>query len=75
MHQINAGEGWMKGGIWNPLKGGETEKGGGETKILKRDCKLGEGVGALKRGLELPYKLWSCHNKVFHQNFKLLNVS
>ena len=23
---------------------------GGETKILKRGCKLGQGVGALKRG-------------------------
>ena len=32
---------------------------GGETKILKRGGKLGQGVGALKRGvLEPPYKLW-----------------
>ena len=31
---------------------------GGETKILKRGCKLGQGVGALKRGgLEPPYEL------------------
>ena len=32
---------------------------GGETKILKREGKLGQGVGALKRGgLKTPYKLW-----------------
>ena len=31
------------------LKGGGTEKRGGETKILKRGGKLGQGVGALKR--------------------------
>ena len=32
---------------------------GGETKILKRGIKLGQGVSALKRaGLEPPYELW-----------------
>ena len=33
------------------LKGAGTEKRGRETKILKRVVKLGQGVGALKRGL------------------------
>ena len=49
----------MVGGtVWNTLKGGRTEKRGGETKILKRGDKLGQGVGALKRGeLEPPYEL------------------
>ena len=37
------------GTVWNTLKGGETEKRGGETKILKRSRKLGQGVGTLKR--------------------------
>ena len=35
--------------VWNTLKGGGIEKSGGETKILKRGVKLGQGVGALKR--------------------------
>ena len=34
--------------VWNTLKGGGTEKSGGETNILKRDDKL--GMGALKKG-------------------------
>ena len=35
-----------------------TEKRGWETKILKREGKLGQGVGALKGGeLEPPYEL------------------
>ena len=45
--------------VYNSLKGDGTEKRGGETKILKRGNKLGQGVGALKRGgLESPYELW-----------------
>ena len=47
------------------LKGSGTEKRGGETKILKRGDKLGQGVDALKGvggagrggGLEPPYEL------------------
>ena len=31
------------------LKGGGKEKRGGDTKILKKGGKLGQGVGALKR--------------------------
>ena len=32
---------------------------GFKTKILQRGAKLGQGVGALKKGgLELPYELW-----------------
>ena len=38
-------EGWG-----NYVKGGGTEKRGGETKNLKREGKLGQRVGALKRG-------------------------
>ena len=46
------------GTVWNTLKGDGTEKRGGETTILKRAGKLGQGVGALKqRGLETPYEL------------------
>ena len=42
------------------LKGCGTEKMGGDTKILKRGSKFGQGVGALKRGgvLEPPYELY-----------------
>ena len=37
------------------LKRGGTEKRGGETKNLKREGKLGQGVGAPKKGgLEPP---------------------
>ena len=36
--------------VWNTLKVGGTEKSGGETNILKRGDKLGQGMGALKRG-------------------------
>ena len=42
------------------MKGGGTEKRGGDTKILKmgRGGKLGQGVGTLKRGgPENPYEL------------------
>ena len=48
------------GAVWITLKGGGTEKRGGETKVLKRVGKLGEGVGDLKgRGPGTPtYKLW-----------------
>ena len=35
--------------VQNNLKEGGAEKRGGETKILKRGGKLGQGVGALKR--------------------------
>ena len=34
----------------NCVKGGGIEKRGGETKNLKRKGKLGQGMGALKRG-------------------------
>ena len=47
----------MGGTVWNTLKGGGTEKRGGETKGQK----VGQGVGALKSwggGLEPPYELW-----------------
>ena len=39
---------------------GGTEKSGGETNILKRGDKLGQGMGALKKGggLEPPHELW-----------------
>ena len=38
-----------------------------DTKILKSEGKLGQGVGALKRGggLELCYKLWDMRIGVF----------
>ena len=36
--------------------GGGREKTGGETKILKRGDKLGQGVGALKRGPGMPLR-------------------
>ena len=40
----------VRGTVKNTLKGGGTEKRGGEPKILKRrGDKLGQGVGALKR--------------------------
>ena len=52
--RITAGGGCVRGGgggtVKNTFKGGGTEKGGGETKILKKGSKLGQGVGALKRG-------------------------
>ena len=35
---------------FNTLKGGGIEKMGGETKILKRGSKPGQGVGVLKTG-------------------------
>ena len=39
-------------------KGDETEKRRADAKILKRGVKLGQGVGALKKGgLEPPYEL------------------
>ena len=41
----------------NTLKEGETEKRGRGVKILKKGGELGQGMGALKRGLEPPYKL------------------
>ena len=44
----------MGGTVGNTLKGGETEKRGRETKILKRGSKLGQWVGALKRGTGTP---------------------
>ena len=42
----------MEGGdcIKHLKKGGGTEKREGETNILKRGNKLGQGLGALKRG-------------------------
>ena len=45
------------GTVGNTLKGGGTEKRGGETKILKREGKLNQGVGALKkRGVRTPLR-------------------
>ena len=45
--------------VENTLKGDGTEKRRGETKIFKKGGgKLGQGVSALKRGLEPPYELW-----------------
>ena len=50
----------VEGTVENTLKEGGTEKRGGETKILKKGGKLGQGVDALKKGeLEPPCKLWS----------------
>ena len=47
------------GAVSNTLKRGGTEKRGVDTKILKRRGKLGQGVGAFKRGeLEPPCKLY-----------------
>ena len=56
--QIRAEGGCMRvrGTVLNTLKGGATEKRRWETKILKRGGKLGQGVGALKKGvLEPPF--------------------
>ena len=49
----------MGGTVQNTLKGGGTEKRGGETKILKRRGQAGSRGGCLKKscGLELPYEL------------------
>ena len=45
--------------VANTIKRGGTEQRGGDTNILKRGGKLGQGVAALKRGvLEHPYELW-----------------
>ena len=49
----------LGGTVQNTLQGGETEKRGGETKILRRGQAESRG-GCLKKGggvLELPYKL------------------
>ena len=56
MCQIRARSGCMRvgGTVSNTLKGGGTGKRGGETKILRRGSKLGQGVGALKRGARTP---------------------
>ena len=48
----------MGGTVSNTLKGGGTEKRGGETRILKRGRELDQGVGALKGGQEPLYELW-----------------
>ena len=47
------------GTVQNTLKGVGTEQRRGDTKIIKRRGKLGQGVGALKKwgGLEPPYEL------------------
>ena len=49
---IRARRGYMRVGrtVWNTLKGGGTEKKGGEAIILKKRGKLGQGVDALKKG-------------------------
>ena len=43
--------------VWNTFKGDGTETRGGETKILKRWGKLGQGLGALKRGAGIPLQI------------------
>ena len=60
MFHIRAG-GLCEGGgdYLQYLKGGGTEKRGGETDILKRG-KLGQGVGALKRGNWNPLTNCDC---------------
>ena len=45
------------GTVWNTLKGVEQKWEEGKQRFLKRGDKLGQGVGALKGGLEPPYKL------------------
>ena len=49
----------VRGSVWNTLKRGGTEKRGGETKTLKRMGKLGQGLGALKRGGWNPCTNWA----------------
>ena len=48
---IRAGGIWVRveGTVCNTLKGGGTEKRGGDTKILKRGRQAGSRGGALKR--------------------------
>ena len=56
---LRVGGGGAGGTVKNTLKERETENRGGETKILKRGGKLGQWVGALKKGgLEPLYELW-----------------
>ena len=51
----------LREGGGNYIKGGGTEKRGEET-----NGKLGQGVGALKRGgLEPPYELWYIFEHIF----------
>ena len=45
--------------VWNNLKGSGTEKEGKKRFKKKEGGKLGQGVGAIKRGVEAPYKLCS----------------
>ena len=48
--------------VGNTLKEGGTGKRGGN-KDLKKEDKLGQGVGALKNGRqEVPYRLWQYIN-------------
>ena len=59
--QIRAGGACVRlgGTVQNTLQGGETEKRGGETKILKRGQPGSRGRCLKKEGgLEPPYKLW-----------------
>ena len=42
--------------VQNTLKEGETEKRGRGVKILKKGGKLGQGMGALKRGAGAPLR-------------------
>ena len=46
--------------VWNTLKGGGTEKRGGEAKVLKKKVQVGSRDGYLKKegggGLEPPYE-------------------
>ena len=58
------------GTVENTLKGGGTKKRGGETKILKRGIKLGQGVVALKGGAGTPLRtmigfLFLCYVRMY----------
>ena len=60
---VNKGVAWEWGAVWNTLEGDGTEKRGGETKIFKGGgggCKLGQGVGALKRGTGTSLRTMVC---------------
>ena len=63
-----------RGNCLKYLKRLETEKRGGDTKILKRGGKLGQGVGALKmggsnpltnNGLQMSYFLELCGDEIY----------
>ena len=70
MRRIRAGGSCVRvGNYLKYLKAGPTEKRGRETKILKRwgRGKLGQGVGALKRGAGTPLQTMVTL-KLYNQN-------